>query len=58
LIVADEPTGNLDSQTAAQVMELFKQLTVDGKTVLVVTHDSETSVEPDRFITIIDGRIV
>ncbi len=58
LIVADEPTGNLDSQTAAQVMALFKQLTLDGKTVLVVTHDAETTVEPDRVITIVDGRIV
>ena len=58
LIVADEPTGNLDSQTAAQVMGLFAGLAAAGKTVLLVTHDPDAGVKTPRVITIADGRIV
>ncbi len=58
LLVADEPTGNLDSTTAARVMELFAELSAAGKTVVVVTHDRDGNVEPTRVVTIADGRIV
>lgn len=57
LVVADEPTGNLDSQTAALVMELFAELARMGKTVLLITHDPDPAVEPDRVVTIVDGRV-
>ncbi len=58
LVVADEPTGNLDSRTAAQVMRLFGQLAAAGKTVLLVTHDPDADVQPTRVLTIADGRLV
>ncbi len=57
LIVADEPTGNLDSHTAAQVMDLFVELAAAGKTVLLVTHDAEVAARPTRVLTITDGRV-
>jgi putative ABC transport system ATP-binding protein len=57
LVVADEPTGNLDSQTATSVMELFARLTVAGKTVVLVTHEQESGVKPTRIVSIADGRI-
>jgi putative ABC transport system ATP-binding protein len=57
LIVADEPTGNLDSQTADAVVELLRQLTRDGKTVLMVTHERDMSRIADRVITLADGRV-
>ena len=58
LIVADEPTGNLDSRTAADVMQLLDELRKGGKTVLCVTHDPELAVAPVRRLTLHDGRIV
>lgn len=57
LIVADEPTGNLDSQTATQVLGLFEALAAAGKTVVVVTHNPDANVDASRLITIVDGRI-
>lgn len=57
LIVADEPTGNLDSQTAKQVLGLFETLAAGGKTVVLVTHSPDTAVDASRVITIADGRI-
>jgi len=57
LIVADEPTGNLDSRTASQVMDLFAELAAEGKTVLVVTHDPDLSRDPTHVVTIVDGRV-
>jgi putative ABC transport system ATP-binding protein len=58
VIVADEPTGNLDSRTAAQVLELLTQLARDGKTVVLVTHERELGRIADRVITLADGRLV
>ena len=58
IIVADEPTGNLDSRTAEQVFALFEQLVADGKTFLMVTHDEELAARLPRVITISDGQIV
>ncbi len=58
LIVADEPTGNLDSQTATAIFELFAKLASSGKTVVVVTHEREFSSYFESTINIADGMIV
>ena len=57
LIVADEPTGNLDSKTAATIFSLFQNLVKQGKTVLMVTHDKELARAVPLKIEIADGRI-
>jgi putative ABC transport system ATP-binding protein len=57
LIVADEPTGNLDSQTATSIFELFSELARSGKTVIVVTHEREFSSYFENTISIVDGMI-
>lgn len=57
LIVADEPTGNLDSQTATSIFELFARLAKSGKTVIVVTHEREFSTYFEKNISIVDGTI-
>jgi putative ABC transport system ATP-binding protein len=57
LIVADEPTGNLDSQTATSIFELFASLAKSGKTVIVVTHEREFSSYFEQTISIVDGTI-
>jgi putative ABC transport system ATP-binding protein len=58
LIVADEPTGNLDSRTGAEVMELFEGLTRQGKTVVMVTHERDLARFFTRTVTLEDGRII
>ena len=58
VILADEPTGNLDSETSAEIFRLFAQLAADGKTLLVVTHDAEAAASVSRTITIVDGSIL
>jgi len=58
IIIADEPTGNLDSKTADAIHLLFKSLTNDGKTVIVVTHEKSTELKYDRIITLSDGKII
>lgn len=58
LLVADEPTGNLDSQTADDVLTLFKQLASSGKTVVMVTHERDIAPHVNRVITLADGCIV
>lgn len=55
IVVADEPTGNLDSQTTEVIQSLFKQLADAGKTVIVVTHDKTASARFDRVVTLKDG---
>jgi putative ABC transport system ATP-binding protein len=57
LLVADEPTGNLDSASATIVFDLFQKLVADGKTLLMVTHDKELARAVPRKIEIRDGRI-
>jgi len=57
IIVADEPTGNLDSQTATSIFELFARLAKSGKTVIVVTHEREFSSYFESTINIVDGMI-
>lgn len=58
VILADEPTGALDSKTATDIMNLFKKLNNDGKTIIIVTHDKEIAAQCGRIIEIADGRIV
>ena len=58
MIVADEPTGNLDSLTAEAVFSLFGRLVDEGKTVLMVTHDDDLAHRVSRTVTIADGLIV
>lgn len=57
LLVADEPTGNLDSRTAGDVFELFSKLVEQGKTMLMVTHDKELAKRVPRVIEIMNGNI-
>lgn len=58
LIVADEPTGNLDSTTSAEIFRLFGALAAQGKTVALVTHEREAVSGAGRTVTLADGRIV
>ena len=58
IIVADEPTGNLDSRTADAVFQLFEELVAGGKTILMVTHDDDLAHRVTRTVTIADGEIV
>jgi len=58
LIVADEPTGNLDSQTAEAVISLFERLVEQDKTVLMVTHDMDLALRATRVVRLADGRII
>jgi len=57
LIVADEPTGNLDTESARQVFELFHELVGEGKTMMMVTHDKQLAHQVPRRIEIMDGQI-
>jgi putative ABC transport system ATP-binding protein len=58
LLLADEPTGALDSKTGNDVMQLFKSLHQRGLTLIVVTHDMDVARRAERIITLGDGRIV
>jgi putative ABC transport system ATP-binding protein len=58
VIIADEPTGNLDSKTANSVFKLFERLTTEGKTVVMVTHDSGLAQRVKRTVIIADGEVV
>ena len=57
LVVADEPTGNLDSQTAGEMFALFEELVSEGKTLVVVTHDRHLSQRSKRVLHLLDGRL-
>ncbi len=58
ILVADEPTGNLDSRTATDVFELFHRLVAGGKTILMVTHDNDFAQRVTRAVLVADGEIV
>lgn len=58
LILADEPTGNLDSQNGAEVMELLSELHRSGSTIVMVTHSQRDAASADRVINLFDGQIV
>ncbi len=57
IILADEPTGNLDTTSGSDIMSIFKELHAAGNTVIVVTHDKSIAEKADRVITIVDGKI-
>lgn len=57
IILADEPTGNLDSKSTKEIMNILKALHTGGRTVIIITHDDEIASQVHRVIRIIDGRI-
>jgi putative ABC transport system ATP-binding protein len=58
ILLADEPTGNLDSQTTVEIMALFDELHADGQTIIVVTHEPDIAAHSERVARLRDGRIV
>jgi putative ABC transport system ATP-binding protein len=58
LLLADEPTGNLDSRSGAEVIDLFHELNATGRTIVLITHDAEVAERATRQIHLLDGRIV
>ena len=57
LVLADEPTGALDSDGGQEILELFRRLHADGQTILMVTHDDDVAVAADRIVRMRDGRV-
>ncbi len=57
IILADEPTGALDQKTGIQIMELFKELNKEGRTIIMITHDKNIASNGNRILNIIDGHI-
>lgn len=58
IIIADEPTGNLDTKSSMEIMSILEKLNDEGKTVVIVTHDPEIAVWADRTVRLRDGKIV
>lgn len=58
IILADEPTGNLDARSGAEVMAIFQQLHQDGRTMIMITHDRDVAEHADRVIVLDDGQIL
>lgn len=58
IILADEPTGNLDSKSTDEIMDIFKELNNDGATIILVTHESDIAAQAKRVVTFRDGQII
>ena len=58
IVLADEPTGNLDSTTGASIMALIRELNADGATILMITHDAGLADELPRQVRMLDGQVV
>jgi putative ABC transport system ATP-binding protein len=58
ILLADEPTGNLDSKTSVEVMAIFQELNEEGKTVVLITHEPDISDHAKRVVTFRDGKIL
>ncbi|MEA2665033.1 MAG: putative transport system ATP-binding protein [Candidatus Eremiobacteraeota bacterium] len=58
VLLADEPTGNLDSETSEEIMGLFRDLNLAGRTIIMVTHDEDVASHAKRIVRVKDGRIV
>ena len=57
LILADEPTGNLDSHTTLEIMEIFHELHAQGNTIVLITHDDSVAAQAERRVNILDGQL-
>jgi len=58
ILLADEPTGNLDSQTSVEILALFDELHSDGQTIIVVTHEPDVAAHGERVVRLKDGKVV
>lgn len=58
IIIADEPTGSLDSKSSHEIMKIFQQLQASGKTIIMVTHEDDIANYSQRIINIRDGKII
>jgi putative ABC transport system ATP-binding protein len=58
LILADEPTGNLDSHATEEILRIFARLNLEGRTVVLITHEPDVAAQAKRVIRLQDGRIV
>jgi putative ABC transport system ATP-binding protein len=58
ILLADEPTGNLDTKTGEEVLQIFEKLNSDGLTTIIVTHDPDISARCKRVIKMVDGKII
>ncbi|WAM34016.1 ABC transporter ATP-binding protein [Caldicellulosiruptor morganii] len=58
IILADEPTGNLDSKSGAEIIQIFKELHVQGSTIVLITHDNNIATQAKRIVRIQDGQII
>jgi putative ABC transport system ATP-binding protein len=58
LLLADEPTGNLDTRTGTQIMDIFHELHAAGMTIILVTHETDIAVQAQRMIAMRDGNII
>ena len=58
LVLADEPTGNLDSRTGMEILDLFKKLHANGSTIILITHDSDVAAVADRIVYLRDGKLI
>ena len=58
VILADEPTGNLDSRTGSEILDLFEELNDEGRTIIMVTHSQESAKRAGRIVTLQDGQII
>ena len=57
LVLADEPTGNLDSHTSREIMQLFAEMHEQGNTIVLITHDSDVARQAKRVVHILDGKL-
>ena len=57
ILLADEPTGALDQKTGQQVMDIFNELNEEGRTIIMITHDSKIASHAKRIVRILDGNI-
>jgi putative ABC transport system ATP-binding protein len=57
IILADEPTGNLDSQTSTRIVELLYRLTQEGRTVIIATHDADIAARANMILEMKDGKV-
>ena len=57
LLLADEPTGNLDAESGAEIMDLFRQLPSEGRAIIMITHDADIAALAHRQLRLTDGRL-